>query len=157
VGELGLVRPGQGPLRPRPDVRPPGREPQDPSPQTFANTFTTSTIDLSGLRELYVHSSLSDYGTLSSIGMRDIIAVISVDSDWGNMVYYRPVGLSDQEVIQLPDNGVPTNIRIYLTDSYGTILPVASASQYVFVQLSIVPYQTMKKRACCAGATSRTP
>ena len=59
------------------------------------------------------------------------------------MVYYRPVGLSDQEVIQLPDNGVPTNIRIYLTDSYGTILPVTSASQYVFVQLSIVPYQTM--------------
>ena len=90
-----------------------------------------------------MHSSLSDYGTLSSIGMRDIIAVISVDSDWGNMVYYRPVGLSDQEVIQLPDNGVPTNIRIYLTDSYGTILPVTSASQYVFVQLSIVPYQTM--------------
>ena len=114
-----------------------------PSPQTFSNNFTTSTIDLSGLRELYVHSSLSDYGTLSSIGMRDIIAVISVDSDWGNMVYYRPVGLSDQEVIQLPDNGVPTNIRIYLTDSYGTILPVTSASQYVFVQLSIVPYQTM--------------
>ena len=72
-------------------------DPQDanrkiPSPQTFANTFTTSTIDLSGLRELYVHSSLSDYGTLSSIGMRDIIAVISVDSDWGNVVYYRPVG-----------------------------------------------------------------
>ena len=59
------------------------------------------------------------------------------------MVYYRPAGLSDQEVIQLPDNGVPTNIRIYLTDSYGTILPVSSASQYVFAQLSIVPYQTM--------------
>ena len=57
-----------------------------PSSQTFANTFTTSTIDLSGLRELlYVHSSLSDYGTLSSIGMRDVIAVISADSDWGNM------------------------------------------------------------------------
>ena len=53
------------------------------------------------------------------------------------------MGLSDQEVIQLPDNGVPTNIRIYLTDSYGTVLPVTSASQYVFVQLSIVPYQTM--------------
>ena len=114
-----------------------------PSPQSFANSFATSTIDLSGLRELYVHSSLSDYGTLSSAGMRDIIAVISVDSDWGNMVYYRPVGLSDQEVIQLPDNGVPTNIRIYLTDSHGTILPVTSASQQVFVQLSIVPYVTM--------------
>ena len=90
-----------------------------------------------------MHSSLSDYGTLSSIGMRDIIAVISVDSDGGNMVYYRPVGLSDQEVIQLPDNGVPTNIRMCLTDSCGTILPVTSASQYVFVQLGIVPYQTM--------------
>ena len=46
-------------------------------------------------------------------------------------------------MIQLPDNGVPTNIRIYLADSYGTILPVSSASQYAFVQLSIVPYQTM--------------
>ena len=90
-----------------------------------------------------MHSSLSDYGTMSSIGMRDIIAVISVEPNWGNMVYYRPVGLSDQEVIQLPDNGVPTNIRIYLTDSYGTVLTVTSASQYVFVQLSIVPYQTM--------------
>ena len=78
--------------------------------------------------------------------MRDIIAVISVDSDWGNMVYYRPVGLSDQEVIQLPDNAhdrVPTNIRIYLTDSYGTILPVTSASQYGSVQLCIVPLETM--------------
>ena len=60
-----------------------------PSPQTFSNNFTTSTIDLSGLRELYVQSSLSDYGTTSSIGMRDIIAVISVGSDWGNMGYYR--------------------------------------------------------------------
>ena len=59
------------------------------------------------------------------------------------MVYYRPVGLSDQEVIHLPDNGVPTNIRIYLADSYGTILPVATALQYVIVQLSIVPYETM--------------
>ena len=114
-----------------------------PSPQTFSNNFNISTIDLSGLRELYAHSSLSDYGTMSSIGMPDIIAVISVDSDWGSMVYYRLVGLSDQQAIQLPDNGVPTNIRIYLTDSYGTILPVTSASQYVFVQLSIVPYQTM--------------
>ena len=60
-----------------------------PSPQSFSNSVTTSTIDLSGLRELYVNSSLSVYGTLSSAGMRDIIAVISVDSDWGNMVYYR--------------------------------------------------------------------
>ena len=59
------------------------------------------------------------------------------------MVYDRPVGLSGQEVVQLPDNGVPTNIRSYLTDSYGTIPPVASASQYVFAQLSIVPYETM--------------
>ena len=47
------------------------------------------------------------------------------------MVSYHPVGLSDQEVIQLPDNGVPTNIRIYLSGSYGTILSVVSASQYV--------------------------
>ena len=46
-------------------------------------------------------------------------------------------------MIQLLDNRVPTNIRIYLTDSYGTVLPVASASSYVVVQLSIAPCQTM--------------
>ena len=35
---------------------------------------------LHGLRELYVRSSLSDYGPMSKAGMRAIIAVISVGS-----------------------------------------------------------------------------
>jgi hypothetical protein len=100
-------------------------------------------VDLSGLRELYVHSSLSDYNTLTSGGMRDVIAVITIDQDWGRSVTYRPIGLADQEVLQLADNGLPGSIRIYMTDAFGTPLPTLAPTQYVYLQLSIVPYATM--------------
>ena len=114
-----------------------------PSPAGYSNSITTSALDLSGLRELYIHSSISDYNTLTSNGMRDVIAVVTIDQDWGSLVTYRPIGLADQEVIQLPDNGLQGNIRIYMTDAYGTPLPPLSPSQYVYVQLSIVPFATM--------------
>ena len=76
-----------------------------PSPAGYSNNITTSPIDLSGLRELYIHSSISDYNTLTSNGMRDVIAVVTIDQDWGSLVTYRPIGLADQEVIQLPEIG----------------------------------------------------
>jgi hypothetical protein len=87
-----------------------------PSPAGSSNSITTSPLDLSGLRELHVHSSLSDYNTLTSGGMRDVIAVITIDQDWGSLVTYRPIGLADQEVLQLPDNGLQGTIRIYMTE-----------------------------------------
>ena len=34
-----------------------------PSPAGYSNSFTTSPVDLSGLRELSIHSSVSDYNT----------------------------------------------------------------------------------------------
>jgi hypothetical protein len=114
-----------------------------PSPVGYSNSIATSPVDLSGLRELYIHSSLSDYNTLTSGGMRDVIAVVTIDQDWGSLVTYRPIGLADQEVLQLPDNGMPGNIRIYMTDAFGTPLPPLGPTQYVYVQLSIVPFATM--------------
>ena len=114
-----------------------------PAPAGYSNSITSAPVDLSGLRELYVHSSLSDYNTLTSGGMRDVIAVITIDQDWGSLVTYRPIGLADQEVLQLADNGLPGSIRIYMTDAFGTPLPTLAATQYVYLQLSIVPYATM--------------
>jgi hypothetical protein len=114
-----------------------------PSPAGYSNSITTSPVDLVGLRELYIHSSVSDYNTLTSNGMRDVIAVVTIDQDWGSLVTYRPIGLADQEVIQLPDNGLQGNIRIYMTDAFGTPLPPLASTQYVYVQLSIVPFATM--------------
>ena len=75
--------------------------------------------------------------------MRDVIEVVTIDQDWGSLVTYRPIGLADQEVIQLPDNGLQGNIRIYMTDAFGTPLPPLAPTQYVYVQLSIVPFATM--------------
>ena len=114
-----------------------------PSPTGYSNSISTSPVDLSGLRELYIHSSLSDYNTLTSGNMRDVIAVVTIDQDWGSLVTYRPIGLADQEVLQLPDNGLQGNIRIYMTDAFGTPLPPLAPTQYVYLQLSIVPYATM--------------
>ena len=40
-----------------------------PSPVGYSSSITTSPVDLSGLRELYIHSSVSDYNTLTSLGI----------------------------------------------------------------------------------------
>jgi hypothetical protein len=53
------------------------------------------------------------------------------------------LGLADQEVLQLPDNGLQGTIRIYMTDAFGTPLPPLAPTQYVYLQLSIVPFATM--------------
>ena len=55
-----------------------------PSPTGYGNSIATSPVDLSGLPELYIHSSLSYYNTLTSGGMRDVIAVVTIDQDWGS-------------------------------------------------------------------------
>ena len=89
MGELRLARSAKDRWGPALMSDPRGVNRKIPSPQTFSNNFPSSTSDLSGLRELYVHSSLSDYGTVSSIGMRDVIAVISwtpTGATWSTIV-----------------------------------------------------------------------
>jgi hypothetical protein len=112
-------------------------------------------VDLSGLRELYIHSSLSDYNTLTSGGMRDVIAVMTIDQDWGSLVTYRPIGLADQEVLQLPDNGLQGAIHIYMTDAIRHATPTAGPDA---VRLSPTIHSAVRdnvKRTCCVVGTSR--
>ena len=103
--------------------------------------FLTYPLDLSGIREVYIHSSISDNGTLSISGMRSCICVVQVDESWGSVITYRPFSLADSDVIRLQDGTLGPTIRFWLTDYLGRPLPITEG--YVFLQLSIVPLNTM--------------
>jgi hypothetical protein len=103
--------------------------------------FLTSPLDLSGIREVYIHSSISDNGTLSISGMRSCICVVQVDESWGSVITYRPFSLADSDVIRLQDGTLGPTIRFWLTDYLSRPLPITQG--YVFMQLAIVPLNTM--------------
>ena len=111
-------------------------------PQAFSTDFLTYHLDLSGIREVYVHCSVSDNMTLSISGMRDVIGCVQIDESWGSVITYRPYSLADQDIIPLQDGVLGPTMRFYLTDAYGKPLPVGQS--YVFIQLSIVPLNTME-------------
>jgi len=91
-------------------------------------------------REVYLHCSLSDNGSLSSCGAMDILAVIPLSEQWGSMVQWRPYGPIDSQSIVLQDGSIST-IRFYLTDAYNRPLPLTES--YVFLELSILDVPTM--------------
>ena len=111
-------------------------------PQTFSTDFLTYHLDLSGIREVYVHCSVSDNMTPSISGMRDVIGCIQIDESWGSVITYRPFSLADQDIIPLQDGVLGPTMRFHLTDAYGKPLPIGQS--YVFIQLSIVPLNTME-------------
>ena len=111
-------------------------------PQAFSTDFLTYHLDLSGIREVYVHCSVSDNMTLSISGMRDVIGCVQIDESWGSVITYRPFSLADQDIIPLQDGVLGPTMRFYLTDAYGKPLPIGQS--YVFIQLSIVPLNTME-------------
>ena len=93
-------------------------------PQTFANTFATGQIDISGLREVYVHCpTLSDGSSVTTDNRRDVIATVVCDVPWGRLVSYRPYSFAERELLQL-NNEIPVSLSFYLTDGYGRRLPV---------------------------------
>ena len=111
------------------------------APQVPSQDFISYQIDISGLREVYVHCSLSDHHTITSSGMRDVIGVIQLDQSWGSVVVWRPMGgLADQDVIPLRDGILPDNIRMYLTDAFGVPIPLGAS--YVYACLAIVDIDT---------------
>ena len=73
--------------------------------------------------------------------MRDVIGVIQLDQSWGSVVVWRPTGgLADQDVIPLRDGVLPDNIRMHLTDAFGTPIPLGAS--YVYACLAIVDMWT---------------
>ena len=88
--------------------------------------FLTYPLDLSGIREVYIHSSISDNWTLSISGMRSCICVVQVDESWGSAITYRPFSLADSDVIRLQDGTLGPTIRFWLTDYLGRPQPHSS-------------------------------
>ena len=52
---------------------------------------------------------------------------------------HRPYSFAERELLQL-NNEVPVSPSFYLTDGYGRHLPPLAASQYLWLQLSIIAY-----------------
>ena len=68
-----------------------------------------------------------------------VIATVVCDVPWGQLVSYRPYSFAERELLQL-NNEIPVSLSFYLTDGYGRRLPPLAASQYLFMQLSILAY-----------------
>ena len=58
-------------------------------------SITTGIVDLSPLREVYLHSSLASNRTLHVNGSNDCIARIPIDVGYGEIVTYRHLGPTD--------------------------------------------------------------
>jgi hypothetical protein len=66
-----------------------------PFPSSPKNVTVTSNIDLVPYREVYLHSSITEFRTLKLSGERDCLARVPIDQDFGNVVVYRHLGPSD--------------------------------------------------------------
>ena len=66
-----------------------------PFPSSLKDVTVTSNIDLVPYREVYLHSSITEFKTLKLSGERDCLARIPIDQDFGFVVVYRHLGPSD--------------------------------------------------------------
>ena len=98
---------------------------------SFSQTspFQTGVIDLSPLREVYLHCSIANNRTLHINGARDCIARIPIDVDFGQVVTYRHLGPTD--ALSCSDVHFRT-IRFQLRDWAGNLAPTGS---FVVVEL----------------------
>ena len=95
-------------------------------------SFVTGIVDLSPLREVYLHSSLASNRTLHLNGARDCIARIPIDVDYGQVVTYRHLGPTD--ALSCADLHFRT-VRFQLRDWAGNLAPTGS---FVVIELAFL-------------------
>jgi len=100
-------------------------------------SITTGIVDLSPVREVYLHSSLANNRTLHVNGARDCIARIPIDVDFGEVVQYRYLGPTD--ALSCSDLHFRT-IRFQLRDWAGNLAPTGSFVVIELAFLDIDPY-----------------
>ena len=93
------------------------------------HSFQTGVIDLSPMREVYLHCSLASNRTLHVNGARDCIARIPIDVGYGDVVAYRHLGPTD--ALSSSDVHFRT-IRFQLRDWAGNLAPTGS---FVVIEL----------------------
>ena len=98
----------------------------------YGSPFTTGIMDLTSLREVYLHSSLANNRTLHVNGSRDCIARIPIDVSLGEIVQYRYLGPT--EALSCSDMHFRT-IRFQLRDWAGNIAPLGS---FIVIELSFL-------------------
>ena len=92
-------------------------------------SFQTGVIDLSPMREVYLHCSLASNRTLHVNGARDCIARIPIDVPYGDVVAYRHLGPTD--ALSSSDVHFRT-LRFQLRDWAGNLAPTGS---FVVIEL----------------------
>jgi hypothetical protein len=91
-------------------------------PAQFGATLTSGVVDLAVLREVYLHSSLTNFRTMTSVGQKDCVARIPIDVGYGDIVSYRHFG-TDSDAIPCNEMAF-RNVRFSLRDAYGRLVPL---------------------------------
>ena len=98
----------------------------------YGSAFNTGILDLTSLKEVYLHNSLANNRTLHVNGSRDCIARIPIDVSLGEVVQYRYLGPT--EALSCSDMHFRT-IRFQLRDWAGNIAPLGS---FIAIELSFL-------------------
>ena len=101
----------------------------------YANgtSWTSGSVDLNVLREVYLHTSLTQFRTLTSAGLKDCLARIPIEVECGQVVTYRHIG-TDSDSIPCPEATFRT-LRITFRDGFGRVLDMNS---YVVLEIGLI-------------------
>ena len=95
--------------------------------------FQSGIVDLTPVREVYLHSSLANNRTMHLNGSRDCIARIPIDVGFGEVVTYRHLGPTD--ALSCSDFRFRT-IRFTLRDWSGNLVP--QPFSFVVIELAFL-------------------
>ena len=109
-----------------------------PRPSSLKSSTVTGNIDLVPYREVYLHSSITQFRTLKSgTGEKDCLCRIPLEADYGFLNVYRHLGPSD--AIACSDQHLRT-VSFSFRDWQGKLVPVDQPAVLELVFLDTDPY-----------------
>ena len=109
-----------------------------PRPSSLKSSTTTGNIDLVPYRDVYLHSSITQFRTLKSgTGEKDCICRIPIEADFGFLNVYRHLGPSD--AIACSDQHLRT-VSFTFRDWQGKLVPIDQPVVLELVFLDTDPY-----------------
>lgn len=86
----------------------------------FAATFDTPIVDLAPHNVLYLHSNLTNYGSIDSAGRKSVIASILIDKEYGSIIHLDHRGL-DADSVDISNRRFK-NMSFQLKNVYGQVV-----------------------------------
>lgn len=109
-----------------------------PRPSSSRSTTTTGNIDLVPYREVYLHSSITQFRTLKAgTGEKDCLCRIPLEADYGFLNVYRHLGPSD--ALACSDQRLRT-LTFSFRDWQGKLVPIDQPVAIELVFLDTDPY-----------------